>query len=64
MYFLFLPHHRQQVPADGLPVQGRAGEAGKGQDGLLHQQLHAADGREAPVPGRRQQSRLDRKSVV
>ena len=52
------PHHRQQVPADGLPVQGRAGEAGKGQDGLLHQQLHAADGREAPVPGRRQQGRL------
>lgn len=51
MYFLFLPHHRQQVPADGLPVQGRAGEAGKGQDGLLHQQLHAADGREAPVLG-------------
>ena len=50
--FLCLVYQGQQLTAGGRLLQPRAGEMVEGQNGLLHQQLHAGDGDETPGPGR------------
>ena len=43
---LCLVYQGQQLTAGGRLLQPRAGEMVEGQNGLLHQQLHAGDGDE------------------